>query len=182
MDAISADILPSAVGTNDIFTNILPLLVGNNDISTTILPPKSKDMPFSHYHSSIGRRIGRDENNLAGSTPSDRPPGPSTLPGPGILSGPGNLMCPTGPWEAHQPARLFSSSQGQRHLVLMTVIITMKCHQAETSDGPAEHFPRSRAGLTRSVEGEVEGRWMWKKDEEEVGRTVMTRSVEGWKG
>ena len=55
----------------------------------------------------------------------------------------------------------------------------MKCHQAETSDGPAEHFPRSRAGLTRSVEGEVEGRWMWKKDVEEVSRDGLTRSVEG---
>ena len=36
----------------------------------------------------------------------------------------------------------------------------MKCHQAETTDGPAELSPRSRDGLTRSVvrrNGRMEG-------------------------
>ena len=36
---------------------------------------------------------GGYENNLAGATPSGRPPGPSTLPGPDFLPGPGRLMC-----------------------------------------------------------------------------------------
>ena len=48
----------------------------------------------------------------------------------------------------------FHQANGQRHLALTTINTTMKCNQAETSDGLAEHFPRSRDGLMRSVEGQ----------------------------
>ena len=50
-----------------------------------------------------------DENNLAGAMALEACLRRVRLPGPGILAGPGRLMCPTGPWEADYPARLFSS-------------------------------------------------------------------------
>ena len=149
------------------------------EISTNILPPMVEGYAIFSLSFIHRPRMGRDENNLAGSTPSDRPPGPSTLPGPGILSGPGNLMCPTGPWKAVDPARLFSSSQCQLYLVLTTANTTMRWHEAETAGGLAVLFPRSRDG-TDAVRG---GRGQRKKEEEirEQGRTDVQRRGVGMK-